>query len=75
MKEKIKYIISGLANLRRKWYTIYKNRMGKELLYMKIILKTLAAMVAVAAAALLLKLAAEVIGTCNHTYFEVEGDN
>lgn len=39
---------------------------------MKTILKTLAAVVAVAAAALLLKLAAEVIGSCNHTYFEVE---
>lgn len=42
---------------------------------MKAILKTLAALVAVAAAALLLKLAAEVMGACSHTYFEVEGDN
>ena len=54
---------------------LYKrNRLLKGMVYMKNVLKVLAALAAVAGAALLLKLAADVLGACSHKYFEVETD-
>ena len=41
---------------------------------MKRLLKLLAAAVSAVAAALLLKLAAEVLGSCSHKYIDVDAD-
>lgn len=41
---------------------------------MRKVFKVLSAAVAVAGAAMLLKLAAEVLGTCSHRYIDVEAE-
>ena len=44
----------------------------KDVVYMKTVFKVMAAAVALVGAAVLLKIAAEVLGACSHNYIDVD---